>query len=111
MSRAPAISHSAMRRAGWERIDPRPWRKCAARWARPDGWRLEHCGHPTALWPLALYAPDGLMHVAFNGRAWPSLSDAVAYVRDGATSEPGGAPDRRRASHPYVHGVRSVGAA
>lgn len=31
------------------------------RWSHCDGWLLEHCGHPTALHPWALYAPNGRM--------------------------------------------------
>lgn len=35
--------------------------KCNARWVHRSGWRLEHCGHPTALYPWALYRPDGAL--------------------------------------------------
>jgi hypothetical protein len=24
-----------------------------------SGWRVSHCGHPTALWPWAVYSPEG----------------------------------------------------
>lgn len=44
---------------------PEPWRrtddgwtgKCGARYEHPAGYHIEHCGHPTALWPYALYGP------------------------------------------------------
>jgi hypothetical protein len=72
---------------GWSRIDPRPWRKLNARWEHQAGWRLEHCGHPTAVWPWALFAPDGEMVLTGvragnpqHGRAWPDLRTAVEWV-------------------------------
>ena len=80
------------RAAGWARVDSQPWTKCAARWAHPSGWRIEHCGHPTALRPWALYDPAGLFvrsgakhgrtadPNAQSGGAWTSLVDAMDYV-------------------------------
>ena len=74
---------------GWERVDPRPWTKTAARWKHPSGWELHHCGHPTANYPWALYAPDGLMvrTGALHGdpgagTAWRTLADAQAFVAE-----------------------------
>lgn len=59
---------------------PAPWRrtddgvgKMGSRYAHPKGYTIEHCGHPTALWPYALYGPDGQMILAPNGRAWQKL--------------------------------------
>lgn len=85
----PALSPSAMAAYGWTRVDPRPWGKCSARWTHPKGWRLEHCGHPSALWPWALYNPAGeliltgaagpLANPRF-GTGWPTLATAAAYV-------------------------------
>jgi len=81
------MGHAEARRRGWERVDPRPWTKLAARWRCVSGWWLEHCGHPTANWPWALYAPDGRMHLTGGlqgkpdcGRAWPTLREAMDYV-------------------------------
>jgi len=37
---------------------------------------IQHCGHPTALWPWALYI-DGEMVVSPNGRAWQRKEDAL----------------------------------
>lgn len=73
-----AISHAAMRNLGWERVDPRPWGKLNAAWDHVDGWKLRHCGHPTALTPWMLYDPDGEQVRAPNGKHWPTLKDAVA---------------------------------
>lgn len=98
------MSHKAMRLAGWQRVDPKPWTKLRARWQGPRGFVLEHCGHPTALYPWALYDAEGTMHVMFNGRAWSSLADAVAYVRDGAASV-AQCYGRVRATRPYYDGA------
>lgn len=72
----------------WTRIDERPWTKTNARWLHRDGWRLEHCGHPTALTPWLLTSPDGLVILTgahhsgdpSHGTAWPNLRQAFDYV-------------------------------
>jgi hypothetical protein len=74
------ISHAAMRHLGWERVDPRPWGKLSAQWDHVDGWHLRHCGHPTALTPWTLHAPDGTEVRAFNGKHWPTLRAAVEHA-------------------------------
>lgn len=72
---------------GWKRIDARPWTKLRAVWEHVDGWRLENCGHPTALWPWDLRDPSGLRHLVGAlqkdigaGYAWSSLALAMNYV-------------------------------
>jgi hypothetical protein len=109
--RPSAISHAEARRRGWERMDPRPWGKLEARWQHTRGWRLDHCGHPTALWPWCLYAPDGAMYFTGAragqpelGLAWGSLRDAMDYVdehlrRAGLVAQPAPSP-MPRASNP-----------
>jgi hypothetical protein len=79
---------------GWSRIDPRPWRKLNACWEHRAGWRLEHCGHPTANWPWALFAPGGEMVLTgvrsgnpTHGRAWPDLKTATDWVAKTTASE------------------------
>lgn len=82
------ISKKRKARDGWRRIDPRPWGKCAARWEHVDGWKLSHCGHPTALHPWELRAPDGVMVLTgvmnggawYHGTAWNTLDDAMQWV-------------------------------
>lgn len=71
---------------GWVRVDG--GRDKFARWRHESGWRVEHCGHPTALWPWAVYDPQGNMHCAGGadggnprlGYAWPNLTEAITYV-------------------------------
>lgn len=66
---------------------PAPWTrtdggrgKIGSRYLHPSGYHIAHCGHPTALWPYALYGPDNRMILAPNGRAWRTLADAGAEV-------------------------------
>jgi hypothetical protein len=100
VTRRPTITPREAERLGWIRTDPRPWSKCSARWVHRTGWRLEHCGHPTANWPWALYHPDGrfvgtgmvgpFQRPDFGG-GWPSLAEAmdlVARVECGAEVVP-----------------------
>lgn len=43
-------------------------------------YRVSHCGHPTALWPWAVAAPNGALLVSWNGRAFPTKAAALAAV-------------------------------
>jgi hypothetical protein len=63
----------------WTRIDGGTG-KIGARYTHPSGWWIEHCGHPTANWPYALYSPEGRLQLAPNGRAWGSLVEAHLEV-------------------------------
>lgn len=77
-------SVAAMRTDGWTRVDGGK-RKGSARWEHRAGWRLEHCGHPTATTPWALFAPDGRMHCIgrCHGEApQPRLWHGVAEPRE-----------------------------
>lgn len=54
---------------------------------RPSGWRLEHCGHPTAHWPYYLKAPaghelEGCTIVSFNGLGFQTKRAASAVLDD-----------------------------
>lgn len=53
-----------------------------ARWENSNGWWLEHCGHPTALWPWALYNPQGQLVLAPNRHAFKTLPDAMQFVAE-----------------------------
>jgi hypothetical protein len=65
--------------APWRRVDDGT-RKTSARYQHPRGYLIEHCGHPTALWPYALYGPDGHLILAPNGRGWQKVIDAALEV-------------------------------
>lgn len=65
--------------APWERIDGGRG-KIGSRYLHPSGYLIQHCGHPTALWPYALYTPDDYMVIAPNGRAWQNLQAAAIEV-------------------------------
>ncbi len=41
-------------------------------------YRVSHCGHPTALWPWAIEAPDGSLLVSWTGRAFQTKAAAMA---------------------------------
>lgn len=73
------ISRKELRAAGWApAAGYRTYRHTA-------GWFIEHCGHPTALWPYMLYDPAGAPILAPNGYAWPTIAAAVDYVASSAT--------------------------
>lgn len=82
------MSHKRAAALGWTRVDPKPWTsKLTAVWQHVLGWSLHHCGHPTALWPWALYDPKGRMHrngaldgAPREGRAWQRLEPAMEFV-------------------------------
>lgn len=78
------ITSKELRSAGWS-ADPKPAYRC---YTHPSGWKIQHCGHPTALWPYLIFDPSGkpiLTGAAFGnpatyGTAWPTVSSAVDYV-------------------------------
>lgn len=84
------ISPKQLSAAGWQWA-PDPvtigtWK--ARTYQHRNGWTLTHCGHPTALWPYTLCAPDGRMILTgvrgsgdpLHGTAWPTVAAAVAWV-------------------------------
>ena len=81
------ISPKELRARGWT---PSPKKRYTAGrdYTHSDGWTIQHCGHPTALWPYILRTPEGRMiltgaAVSGNpefGTAWPSVASAVDYV-------------------------------
>lgn len=65
----------------WRRIPGALGGKCAAKYYLGESNHLvEHCGHPTALWPFAGYLEDGRMILANTGRGFPHLEDAKIAV-------------------------------
>ncbi len=70
-----AVSEST---SGWVRQGP-PGDKLHASWVHlTSGWRIVHCGHPTALWPyFAEHADyDRCVVVTHNGKGWRHISAA-----------------------------------
>jgi hypothetical protein len=81
------ISPKQLKAAGWTPL-PRTG-KAGREYLHNDGWRIEHCGHPTALWPYLLIDPDGGIVLAgaagplrnpTYGTAWSTVRKAVEYV-------------------------------
>jgi hypothetical protein len=65
----------------WRRVDGDPSKsKLTAEWESRTGWTMQHCGHPTALYPWQLWDPAGNEHREQNGHTWRRLRDAFAYV-------------------------------
>jgi hypothetical protein len=66
---------------------PSPWRRTdggnatiGSTYEHPKGYTIQHCGHPTALWPYALYGPDDQIILAENGRAFRTSALAALEV-------------------------------
>lgn len=93
------ISAKAMALLGWFRLTHPSSGKNHQRWRHATGWEIHHCGHPTALRPWVLLAPDGrfirtgVLHEGpcndpkpcpyepwEHGTAWVSLREAAYYV-------------------------------
>jgi hypothetical protein len=52
------------------------------------GWRVQHCGHPTALYPWAVVDPEGALHVnPYTSRAFHLVLEAQLYVEHMASRE------------------------
>ena len=72
---AKAPSRSRKLRAG-KSVNGIAWESsggptCGKRfWYGDTGWWIEHCGHPTAIRPYLIMAPDGHPVYAPNGAAW-----------------------------------------
>ena len=65
---------------GWERLSVSD-NKCDQHWRhRASGWRVQHCGHPTALYSVLLIDPEGFEVVSHNGQAFGGVRIARAMV-------------------------------
>jgi hypothetical protein len=62
------------RRPGWTKAHEGRWDYNTA------GYRVRHCGHPTALWSYSGETPEGRMILAPTGRCFPTLNAAQAAV-------------------------------
>ena len=88
MGRTPALSPKELALAGW-RAAPRVAGQYGRNYVHSSGWRIEHCGHPTALWPYLLIDPEGELVLMgamgplrnpTYGTAWSTVRKAVEYV-------------------------------
>ena len=64
----------------WARIPGASGGSCGAEHNHASGYRVIHCGHPTALRPYYIESPDGKTILAPNGLAFPRLAEAKAAV-------------------------------
>lgn len=89
MSNDRIIGRAQLAREGWARVDGGSG-KCSAEYRHTSGWRLQHCGHPTANHPYLLIDPKGravltgakISGRADYGRAWDCLRYAVDFLRE-----------------------------
>lgn len=82
------ISPKEMLSLGWV-TNPKPEGHFGRSYTHKDGWKISHCGHPTAIWPYLLEDPDGRIILtgaagplkrADYGVAWPTVAAAVDFV-------------------------------
>ena len=65
---------------GWTR-ESRPGDKLAGSWRHQrSGWRVRHCGHPTAIWPYHAEDERGRLVVHASGRGFRNLAQALGAV-------------------------------
>lgn len=60
----------------WVRFNGASGGHCGAIFVHESGWKVIHCGHPTANFPYYLESPEGFSMVAINGRGFRHLIDA-----------------------------------
>ena len=71
---------------GWKRIPGRYTPNVGQRYelhraGKYTGWHVDHCGHPTANFPYAVYDPHGQMHIQPGRRfAFQTVREAKAYA-------------------------------
>lgn len=76
-----AGKRSLVRIPGWTRLSVDTRVTCYGRWRHDSsGWRVEHCGHPTANWPYLILRPDGDPIVAPNAHGFRTLKLAMQAV-------------------------------
>lgn len=100
--------------AGWTRLtDPKRGTVAQAHIHEATGWKLVHCGHPTALYPWYLVDPEHptVPTVSETGRAFRTMVAAFRAhhlaVHAGATVEEWTPPrGRTRQTRRLVHGAK-----
>lgn len=80
-ARVPKPKRGTVLPAPWARVENGRRGTCGSCYRHPAGYTIEHCGHPTALWPYMLTGPEGAaLILAPNGRCWQNLRAAAAEV-------------------------------
>ena len=73
-------------REGWTRLDPkeRSRGRCGALWMHISGWHIQHCGHPTALYPYYLHhrALPAQIVMSHNGMGFTQLRETQQIVEE-----------------------------
>lgn len=46
------------------------------------GWKVRHCGHPTAHWSWYVQSPEGVSYVRASGSAWAHQDEAKAAAEE-----------------------------
>lgn len=65
----------------WSRAPGADGGKCGAVYTHvASGYVVQHCGHPTANFPYAIYTPDGERILASNGRGFQKLRFAQQHI-------------------------------
>ena len=52
-----------------------------------SGWKIDHCGHPTATWSWSATSPRGEFVVAWHGHAWRSIITARKHIEQAVLGE------------------------
>lgn len=65
----------------WVRFNGASGGHCGAIHVHESGWKVIHCGHPTANWPYYTESPDGKeSRIGLNGRGFRYLVEAKKAV-------------------------------
>lgn len=73
---------------GWTRLDSGRG-SCGALWAHTSGWHIQHCGHPTALYPYYMEHAGlpGRILMSHNGMGFTDIKAARQMAEQIAAGE------------------------
>lgn len=75
MTQAALFEIEASAKPAWEKSGG-VYGNCGATYTHSSGFVVQHCGHPTALRPYVIIAPDGTHSYAPNGLGFRLLCEA-----------------------------------
>ena len=61
------------KKKAWTRVPGALGGSCGSRHVHESGWKVIHCGHPTANFPYYVEGPDEKLYFAPNSRAFRRL--------------------------------------